>query len=658
MNLAPGGDHSAQTLLSRADWSNTAVGPRESWPPALKTMVAFAMASPLAVAIVWGESLTTIYNEAYAALLGDKHPAAFGQPFSTIWSDYWHNAGPLVDLAFRGEATLFEDIPFKLTRDGKPAEAWVSYACSPIFVDDDGRVGGMIATCQDSTAKVQLEQMKEREARRLHSMYEQSPGLVAILEGPNHVMRFMNRAYREFVGEQDLLGRNIKEALPEIAAQGFGDLIDRVYQTGEPFVGTELPAVVRRWPDGAMHERYFDFVYQPITDDEGKVSGIFTEGIDVTERVQRDRIMRDSERKKDEFLAMLAHELRNPIAPISSAASLLKMGKMEPPRINELGDIIERQVSHVTQLLDDLLDVSRVTRGLVSIKQEAVDLKSVLATAVEQARPLIERRQHTLRTRIGAAPADTRGDVVRLVQVVVNLLNNACKFTPPGGKIAAELEVTEAAAIIRVSDNGEGIDAALLPQVFELFTQGKRSPDRSQGGLGIGLSLVKSLVELHGGQVTASSDGAGKGSSFTVQLPLVAVTDSPGEARPAGYSPPPRPLNIALVDDNVDAAEVLGQLLRALGHQVSAHHDARSLLDSQGIGDVDVFLLDIGLPGMDGYSLARALRARDDTEGAAFIALTGYGQDNDVADAGAAGFSHHLVKPVRLETLKERLDQI
>ncbi len=363
-------------------------------------------------------------------------------------------------------------------------------------------------------------------------------------------------------------------------------------------------------------------------------------------------------RQQNEFLAMLAHELRNPLAPISAAAHLLKMPGIDGKRLQQSSDVITRQVKHMTELVDDLLDVSRVTRGLVTLSKKSVDIKRVVASAVEQARPAIEARRHALIQRLGAADAFVHADQTRLIQVVVNLLTNAAKYTPQHGEIVLTVLGTASEVEIRVSDNGCGIEPSLLPHVFDLFTQGERTPDRAQGGLGLGLALVKSMVAMHGGRAEASSDGPGRGSSFSLFFPALhnaaPELDPEGVALPAA---PARSLRLFLVDDNLDAAESLASLLQEAGHQVRVMEDSASTLLHTASGGADVFILDIGLPDMDGYELARRLRAQAQTANAVLIALTGYGQAHDRVLAKAAGFDHHFVKPVDWQELSRVLSQ-
>ena len=373
---------------------------------------------------------------------------------------------------------------------------------------------------------------------------------------------------------------------------------------------------------------------------------------------QQERLEREHQRK-DEFLAMLAHELRNPLAPISSAAQLLRVLFADVPRIRDVSGVISRQVAHMTHLVDDLLDVSRVTRGLVTINQTTMELGAVLREAAEQIKPVIDARKHSLTLEIAPEALTVCGDRTRLVQVAANLLNNAAKYTPDGGVLHVSLARHDGMAVLQVRDNGIGIGADLLPVVFDLFTQAERTPDRAQGGLGLGLALVKKLVELHGGAVEAHSAGQGQGSTFTVRLPLLAASGS-AVAAPAAAAAPASlgPLRILVVDDNVDAAQTLGMLLETAGHKVTVEHSAQGALARAGEGRFDIILLDIGLPDMSGHELAGALQQLPNCAGCALVAVSGYGQEQDRRLSREAGFDAHLVKPVPPDLLADTIARV
>ncbi|MGZ5199065.1 MAG: hybrid sensor histidine kinase/response regulator [Telluria sp.] len=381
-----------------------------------------------------------------------------------------------------------------------------------------------------------------------------------------------------------------------------------------------------------------------------------------TARSLAERELRAADQRKDEFLAMLAHELRNPLAPISTGAHLLKLLHSDNAQITQTCAIIARQVEHMTSLVDDLLDVSRVTRGLVSLTTQPLDLKKVVDDAAEQIRPLVNARRHRVVLDLPQEVAMVKGDHKRLVQVVANLLGNATKYTPDGGHIQLRLVRDYDQYMLTVSDDGIGMEPGLVERVFDLFTQAERTPDRSQGGLGLGLALVKSLVELHSGQVGAYSAGPGKGSTFTVHLPRL-VEDPPASPREAmppveRRGGPAAPLRILVVDDNKDAAQTLQLFLEAAGHKVCVAYRATDAIEAARGFRPGVCLLDIGLPDFDGNELARRLRAMPEAAGATLVALTGYGRQQDRDASSAAGFDHYLVKPVNTVQLTQILGAI
>ncbi len=375
-------------------------------------------------------------------------------------------------------------------------------------------------------------------------------------------------------------------------------------------------------------------------------------------RSQAERELRAADQRKDEFLAMLAHELRNPLAPISTGAHLLKLLHSDNAQITQTCAIIARQVEHMTSLVDDLLDVSRVTRGLVSLSTGVLDLRKVVDDAAEQVRPLITTRRHQVVLELPAEPCRVKGDHKRLVQVVANLLGNATKYTPEGGHIALRLAADGDSHLLSVTDDGIGMESSLVGRVFDLFTQAERTPDRSQGGLGLGLALARSLVELHGGSVSAASPGLGKGSTFTVRLPRYEhEAESPVAEAVRHAATAQAPLRVLVVDDNLDAAHTLNLFLAAAGHRVEIAYNALDAIEIAKVFAPQVCLLDIGLPDLDGNELARRLRALPQTARATLVAATGYGRQQDRDAAREAGFDHYMVKPVNTVQLNELLAQ-
>jgi signal transduction histidine kinase len=369
--------------------------------------------------------------------------------------------------------------------------------------------------------------------------------------------------------------------------------------------------------------------------------------------------LREDDRRKDEFLAMLAHELRNPLAAIDGAVQVAQ-GADADEQLAWAREVIGRQTKQLSRLIDDLLDVSRITQGKIQLRKEPLDLAGALARAVESVRPQVDARRHALEVDVGTGPLPIEADPSRLEQVLGNLLTNAAKYTPDGGRIRLSARREGGEVVVEVADDGVGIDPEMLPRIFDAFTQVEQTIDRSQGGLGIGLTLVRRLVEMHGGSVAARSGGPGRGSTFTVRLPAAdgAVPPRPDRAGPAPRDPScPRP-RVLVVDDSTDTARAMARLLGVEGYDVRVAHDGRAAIDAARDRRPDVVLLDIGLPGMNGYEVARAVRRDPDLAGVTLIAISGYGQDHDRRRSADAGFDHHLVKPVDYGVLYALLDAV
>jgi signal transduction histidine kinase len=445
---------------------------------------------------------------------------------------------------------------------------------------------------------------------------------------------------------EEVIGRSHWDIWPEAVSSD----LDRFYHA---VMETRIAGAMKYLhPFSRVEHKWFEVRAHPTP--AGGLAVLFR---DIDESMRSHEKLQEADRRKDEFLAMLAHELRNPLAPISAAAQLLKFGNIDEAKVRQTSEIIGRQVQHLTSLVDDLLDVSRVSRGQVELDRTVVEMRSVVVDAVEQVNPLMLQRGHHLVLNLAPGAAQVSGDVKRLVQVIANLLANAAKYTHEGGNIGLAMHVEEVQVVISVKDDGIGLAADLIPHIFELFTQAERSSDRSAGGLGLGLALVKSLVELHGGKVSCVSAGLGQGSVFTVTLPLLSAEEAALDVVPAVRQPVAvaRPLLIMVVDDNVDVALTLAMFLEELGHRVIVEHGSRAGLARARIEQPDVCLLDIGLPEIDGNELARQLRAQKETAGATLIAVTGYGQDRDRSNSLAAGFDEHMVKPLDIDRLEALL---
>lgn len=447
-----------------------------------------------------------------------------------------------------------------------------------------------------------------------------------------------------------------------------GEHFSRFYPTSDVVAGKcefELTMAAKdgRFEDEGWRVRkdgtlfWANVVISAVREADGELIGFAKVTRDLTERRKAEeeraalKAAEEANRTKDEFLAMLGHELRNPLAPIVTALELIKMrGESVPQELS----VIERQVQHVVRLVDDLLDTSRIKQGKLELRRTTFEIADVVAKAIEIANPLLEQRHHLLTVNVPTDGLTVNADITRMAQVFGNLLNNAAKYTPPGGRIEIAASLQGDDVVTRITDNGVGIPWDMLGKVFELFVQGERRPDRAEGGLGIGLTLVRSLVQLHGGSVVATSEGTGKGASFIVSLPFVAsgTVDERAHVPSTHHAPVSR--RILLVDDNEDAAVLLGDLLRRAGHDVRVTHDGPSALTCLQGFTPDVAVLDIGLPVMDGYDLAIRIRERLGSH-CTLIALTGYGGERDRERSAAAGFATHLVKPIDAQLL---LDQV
>ncbi|MFC5480755.1 ATP-binding protein [Massilia suwonensis] len=793
-----------RALYAAHDWSTCPLGHPDTWPPELATAVSMSLNSAFPMFVVWGPDLRFLYNDAYAVILGAKHPAALAQPFQRIWAEIWADLVPIIDRALSNKSAFHEDLPLVVVRKGFPEQGYFTFSYSPLH-DGSGHVAGMYCTVMETTSRVQSERRAALELKlsdALHPLgtpddvlgtasallgeeldlsratyaevddaglaftvrYQwnaggtgelsresypldafgptiaaltragetlvaddvdsdprfvdcraifRAEGAAAVLTVPlmrsarlvgflslnraqpchwsDADVRFTRetaertwaaletaRAQAELRAERDrsryifdtmvegfalmdsdwtitrmnveglricrktaeeVVGRSHWEVFPEVEGSEAGHMLHRAMeQRIAGAVEYRVPQIEGR---GGWNE------IRAFPTQDGGIAVFFRE---ITDRKQVEEQLKVADQRKDEFLAMLAHELRNPLAPISAAAMLLDMGSLNETRVRHSSAIIGRQVRHMTRLVDDLLDVSRVTRGLIELDRTLLDVRAIVDEAVEQVRPQLGARRQRLALHLPSVPLTVEGDRARLVQVLANLLGNAVKYTPEDGAIEIDAETREGRLVLGVSDNGIGMEPELTERAFDLFAQAKRSSDRSQGGLGLGLALVRNLVELHGGTVTCASPGLGQGSTFTVTLPLAASAASHPPQLEA-VSQRTGGLRLLVVDDNVDAATTLAMLLEASGHEVFIEHESLRALELARSARPDACLLDIGLPDIDGNELARRLRAQPETAHSVLIAVSGYGQEADRRLALDAGFAHHLVKPVDLDGL-------
>ena len=648
--LAGGGEMGERIRAYR--WSETPLGPALSWPQGLRTALRVLLTTQHPVFIFWGPEHICFYNDAYSRSIGaEKHPAMLGGRGRDFWGEIWTIIGPQIEQVLRGgSATWHENQLVPIIRHGQLQDVYWTYSFGPIDERDaPNGVGGVLVICTETTQQVLTERRLVAERERFAQLFEQAPSFMAVLRGPEHRIELANPGYMRLVGDRAVLGKTVAEAIPEAIPQGYVQLLDEVYQSGQAFSASGARYSVQPSAQEPAIERYVDFVYQPIIDADGSVSGIFVEGFDTTSRKLAELALQEANRRKDEFLAMLAHELRNPLAPIRNAAEILARTLPADTDTHSVANMIKRQAQQLTRLVDDLLDVSRISQGRIELKKETISVAALVDQAFETVGPLFHEKQHDVALTPSYEPLYVLGDVTRLVQALVNVLTNAAKFTDHGGRIRIQTRGTAEQVVIEVADNGAGIAAELLPQIFELFVQGDRTLDRSQGGLGIGLSVVQKLVQMHGGEISAHSDGAGCGATFELRLPRARPTPDADAASAANAAAGRR---VMIVDDNVDAADSLAQLLALDGHRTLSVYAADQVLRSVRSFAPEIVLLDIGLPLTDGYEVARQLRALPGGAAMKLVALTGYGQAGDRDKALAAGFDAHLVKPVDLAALE------
>ncbi len=524
--------------------------------------------------------------------------------------------------------------------------AWAEMRSSPL--EWDGQPGYVIAL-RDITERKHM----ELERQKFVSLADNSMEFIGMCD-MNFIPFYVNEAGMRLVGLDNL------EQCIRTPVQEFFFPEDQRFILDEFFPGVareghaDVEIRFRHFKTGTAIWMHYNVFF--IKDSTGEPIGFATVSRDISVSKQAEAALHEADQHKDEFLAMLAHELRNPLTPISNAAHILDMLKLEDPRLSWAKEIITRQVMHLTHLVDDLLDVSRIARGKISLKKERLDLVEVIKSVLETARgPILDKQQH-LDVRLPEQPIQLEGDSVRLSQVFLNLLDNASKYSLEGSQIEVDVQLHGTEVEIQVQDNGTGISAELLPTIFDLFQQGARTLDRSQGGLGIGLTLVKRLVELHGGQVTASSPGTGRGSTFSIRLPTIAEAAT----STASETPTPAPhsgMRVLVVDDDADVRESTALLLELNGYEVKMADSGEQAITLLEAFHADAVLLDIGMPGENGYQVAQRIRRLPNGGDLLLVALSGYGQTEDLARSQEAGFDHHLVKPLNFTMLYDLLSE-
>ncbi len=604
--------------------------------------------SPDAIVVRRMDGTITLWSHGAEALYGWTKAEARGQEMATLLRARFPQPIEQIRQHFQQAGSWSGEI-VHTAKDGREVivqSRWLARQ------GDHGGTGEVLESNGDITERKQAEAALRESEIFFRQTLETIPGMVFTTR-PDGYCDYQSQQWAEFTGVP------MKEHL--------GDGWNKLLHPDDRPVARDAwhNAVVERAPyDLEYRVRRQDGEYEwfkvrglPIRNGNGQIVRWFGVATNIDGMKRAEMALHEADKRKDEFLAMLAHELRNPLAPVRNAVAVLRMIGPADSRLARQSEVIERQVSHMARLLDDLLDVSRISRGKIQLKKETLHLTNVLAHAVETATPLIETRQHALKVEIPAEDLCVEGDFDRLVQVVGNLLFNAAKYTDAGGRILLEAQRAGEEAVIRVRDTGMGIEPEMLPRVFDLFAQAARTLDRSQGGLGIGLTMVKKLVQMHGGSVEVISEGLGKGSEFTVRLPALPAEKLPS-APSAETGDAPRPLasrRILVVDDIADSAETLAELLGMWNHNVRTALSGAAALEIVREFHPQLVLLDIGMPVMDGFEVARRLRQEHGRDQMTLVAMTGYGHGSDRERTSEAGFDHHLVKPVDLEYLQKLL---
>ncbi len=580
----------------------------------------------------------------------------FGPLCGQEWEATWpaESQGDIersVARAIDGEVSSFE----AYCPTAKGTQKWWEVTVSPVRDADAGRIVRVLAVSRDITGRRRVEQALKDSEERMRV------ATAAVSE-----LLWTNSAEGLMVGEQRGWGDFTGQSREEYEGYGWSRAIhpEDAQQTLEAW--TRAVAEKRTFADHhrvRRHDgewRHCSVRAVPLLDAEGTIREWVGVHTDITDRNRAEETLRqlaaelsETNRRKDEFLATLAHELRNPLAPIRTGLQLMKLAAGQAEPMEQARSMVERQVTQMVRLVDDLMDVSRISRGTLELRKERVPLASVLNSAVETSLPLIEQMGQELTLTLPGQPLAVDGDATRLVQVFLNLLNNASKYGDRGGHIHMSVERQDADAVVTVKDSGIGIAADQMPRIFDMFTQIDESLEKSHGGLGIGLSLVKRLVELHGGRVEVRSDGPGKGSEFVVRLPIATSVATPHESGDDAQQPSVAPRRILVVDDNRDGADSLSEMLQIMGHETRTAYDGQQGVDMADSFRPDVVLLDIGLPKLNGYEVCRRIRAQPWGRDVVLIAVTGWGQDDDRRRSDEAGFDLHLVKPVDPQRLMQ-----
>ncbi len=588
----------------------------------------------------------TFLNAVAEKLTGWPLADAAGQPFEKIFHIVNEHTGkpvehPVAKVLETGGIVGLANHTILITRDGRRVP--IDDSGAPVR-QASGDLVGVVVVFRDVTERKQA----EHERAWLAAIVESSDDAIVSKTLDGIVTSWNPAAVRLFGYEPaDIVGKPITTIIPPELRSEEVEILARL-RRGEQIDHYET---VRLAKNGRRID--ISLTISPIKGADGTIIGASKIARDVTQRKRNERLLREADHQKDEFLATLAHELRNPLAPICAAAELLKNAKTLAPELRAATAILERQARHITHLVDDLLDISRITSGRIRLQQEAIELGELMKSVVDSHRQAADTARHHLTLGASGTPIHVSGDRVRLTQILSNILHNAIKYTSPGGRVEVALRTEERQAVASIRDNGMGIPAEKLEHIFEPFAQLDTSYQHGDGGLGIGLTLAKRLVELHGGTIEAYSAGRGKGTEFLIRLPTIAAAPAKPASAPQRQFDSTASCRVLIADDNHDAAVSLSMLLQAMGHDTRVVHDGIEALEEAEHFRPDVVLLDIGMPRLDGYETARRLVHRPWAAATQIVAVTGWGQETDRQRAKEAGFHRHLVKPVDLDALRE-----
>jgi hypothetical protein len=592
----------------------------------------------------------TTWNEGAERIQGYSAAEILGRNFSAFYTpEALERETPRFELSRARENGRFAGEGWRVRPDGPPY--WASIVITAIPVGD-GSPRGFIHITRDLTGqRTQLMALRESE-ERFRLLVEGVQEYAIFMLDPEGKVTSWNRGAEMIKGyaASEIIGSHFSRFYPQEA-------ILQGKPAWELETATRYGSVEEEgWRVRKDGSRFWaNVVITALRDKEGDLRGFAKVTRDMTER-RRVEELEQADRQKDEFLALLAHELRNPLAPIRTALEVLRRRDVPAPALDQAGLLAERQLRNMARLLDDLLDISRIREGRIELRKQPLNVSTLLRAASDAARPLMDERRHDFVVDDPANDIWVEGDGVRLEQVLGNLLNNAAKYTEPGGEIRLSANSNDGNVLIRVQDTGIGIEPLMVSRVFDLFVQAERRTELSAGGVGVGLSLARKLVELHGGRVEAFSAGAGRGAEFIVRLPTTAPPPAAEEKLVASaVAATAHGLRVLLVDDNVDSADGLGLLLELQGHEIRVAYDGPTALETARQFRPHVALLDIGMPSMDGYELGRRLHATPETKDVLLVAMTGWGQDEDHRKSREAGFAHHLVKPFEPAVLEKLL---